>query len=339
MSIIAPAISRWSGPSGPAFAPLADRGVLVGRGRVGRVRQRRVEHVELGLEPVVEISGASSFTRALTACISAIASEASAPVRLASPIALAPALRLGPRPPRTPAAARSSRSRGRERLPRSRSSEPSPRRATGARAGSGIPGDRPQVEHGAYPAGGQSDNGGGARRQVHVGAGELREELGQSNGLRALDDVLRHRARREAAVADGVQRAVLASPCADRSSGRPCTHGSARWSRSPAYPLWRWCGSPSSAGSKRTAASRCPPVETGGDALLPAGDDTHRGRGERNGDQQQSASPRHRVRQHRGPMALRRRHLDRARAVPAPGARRSAAAPARPCASAPAGSP
>ncbi len=39
------------------------------------------------------ISGSSSFTRALTACISAIAAVASAPERLASPIACEPALR------------------------------------------------------------------------------------------------------------------------------------------------------------------------------------------------------------------------------------------------------
>ena len=135
MSIIAPASSRWSRPaSGGPVAPLAQRGVLVGGGRVGRVRQRRVER-RRARPRACATSGSSSLTRALTACISAIASDASAPVRLASPIAFAPALRL----------ACASSSSGRSALSRSRSasaassrsSDPSRRRASAARTGSG----------------------------------------------------------------------------------------------------------------------------------------------------------------------------------------------------------
>ena len=80
-------------------------------------------------------SGSSSLTRALTACISAIAAEASAPARLASPIAFAPALRF--------ACASSSSGRSafsrvrRSRAARSRSSDPSRRRASAASTGSG----------------------------------------------------------------------------------------------------------------------------------------------------------------------------------------------------------
>ena len=92
MSIIAPASSRWSLAGRRERAPLAEDVVLVGGGRVGRVRQRRLRAGASSSSSRVS-SGSSSFTRALTACIAAIASDASAPVRLASPIAFAPALR------------------------------------------------------------------------------------------------------------------------------------------------------------------------------------------------------------------------------------------------------
>ena len=45
-------------------------------------------------------------------------------------------------------------------------------------------------------------------------------------GVLADDDVLRHRAGREAAVADRVEDVLARAPCAGRSSGRPCTRAS-----------------------------------------------------------------------------------------------------------------
>ena len=82
MSIIAPASSRWSRPAPSGLADLAQRRVVVGGGRVGRVRERRrARPAARRRRPPAPAP--SAFTRAATSCIAAISSAASPPACLA----------------------------------------------------------------------------------------------------------------------------------------------------------------------------------------------------------------------------------------------------------------
>ena len=223
MSIIAPASSRWSRPGRGAFAPpRAAR--CPRRRRTGRAGSAASPASTASSSSSRVISGSSSLTRALTACIAAIASLASAPERLASPIAFAAGVALGRARRRAPGSARSARSRSGERLHQplvgavAAACQRRPHRLR-------VTGDRSQVQHLARWAVWDCRRSAGLEFFGH----ELRERL----GLVAGDDVLRHRAGGEPAVADRVQRRSSPTRAAGRSSGRPCTHGSARWSWSP----------------------------------------------------------------------------------------------------------
>ncbi len=232
MSIIAPAISRWSGPcagTSPHSRSEVSSSAADGSGGFGSDALSTLSSASSR-----SISGPSSLTRALDRL------HLGDRLRGVRPGALGVADRLRrrrcawPGPLRTPAAARSA-----ARAPRAPAAAARRSRRRGAPtrpAQAPDPGRSPSGRACAYPAGGQSE------RRVAPGGSCTSEpenfarNLASSTACGPVDDVLRHRAGREAAVADGVQRAVLGSPCAGRSSGRPCTHGSARWSRSPAYP-------------------------------------------------------------------------------------------------------
>ena len=197
MSISSPARSRWS------------RGLSIRAARPPRAasRPRRPPSGSggFGSEPTAASSAASAaasssvspLTRRETSCISAIAPAASSPAFFACAIALrglvlARAQPLDLRQQLAPARVQ------RQRLvePRVRAvAAPGQRRAHRV----GVPPDRLQVEHS-----GASGRFGLVRLLARV----LRDEARDRLGLLADDDVLRHRAGGEAAVADRVEDLV-----------------------------------------------------------------------------------------------------------------------------------
>ena len=143
--------------------------------------------------------------------------------------------------------------------------------------------------------------GAGLTSEPDISATNSRQRLGLRAGRRCSAASGRTRSRRCGSRTARSSR----SPCAGRSSGRPCTRGSARWSRSPAVPATLSVWQPEQRSTNSTAALCCSWSRLERDSLLATGGDTRRGRGERSGDQQHTARPRHRVRQHRGPMPVR----------------------------------
>src|SRR5829696_4471918 len=136
-------------------------------------------------------------------------------------------------------------------------------------------------------------------RRDDVLARLLLDELGERLGLRAGDDVLRHRTRGEAAVANRVEHAVLGL----------LTLIEARTVLVLARPhVGR--GAFGAGDAQRVAPRAALDEQLGGGplvlgdryALLAAGGDDTRGGGEQRCGQQRTAGPRHRVRQHRGEM-------------------------------------
>ena len=162
------------------------------RRRTGRAGSAASSAARRAPPRAASTSGSSSLTRALTACIAAIASRRvgagalGLADRLRAGVALGlRVLELGPQRVRAARAAPARR--------RSRSSEPSRRRASAARTGSGsrVIARRSSI---GLPAAGSRRLVAPARRHFRLGV--LGEELGERLGLRAGDDVLRHRARR-----------------------------------------------------------------------------------------------------------------------------------------------
>ena len=204
MSIIAPASSRWSLPAGANVRPTR-AGRCPRRRRSGRAGSAASPRAASSSSASRVSSGSSSLTRALTACISAIASDASAPVRLASPIAFAPALR----------SACASSSSGRSAFSRSRAASAARSRSSDAVAaprkrgphGFRVAADRPQVEHRALLRG--RAVGGCRAGWVTAAWSTSARNSATSSASSPVTMFCGIGPGREPAVADRVQRAVL----------------------------------------------------------------------------------------------------------------------------------
>src|SRR4051794_8079422 len=211
MSISGPASSRWSAPvfvASPTSRSVVSSSAALGSGGFGSEASARSSSAS-----TPPSSSPSALARRETSCISAIAALASSPAFLARPIPCEASFWRA-RSASTSGSSSSRRASSRSASSR-RASDPSRRRASAARTGSGS---RRIAFRSSIARGGLLRVWGllGARRRVRrrllgpgrLAAGVLREELRDLLRVLARDDVLRHRARREAAVLDGVQHVV-----------------------------------------------------------------------------------------------------------------------------------
>src|SRR5215216_5910664 len=199
MSISSPASSRWSAPAfvaSPTSRSVVSVSAAVGSGGFGSVTSTVSSSDSTPLS-----SSPSALTRRETSCISAIASLASSPAFLARAI---PCEASFWRARRDSTWGRSSSCRASSAsASSSRCSEPSRRRASADRTGSGSR----RIAFRSSTA--RVCRLVGAGRLGRAGAGVLRDERRDLLRVLAGDDVLRHRARGEAAVLDRVHHVLL----------------------------------------------------------------------------------------------------------------------------------
>ena len=197
---------------------------------IGRVRQRRLERGQLGLEPRdlgLELLDARADRLHLGDRRRGVRAGA-----LGLADRLRPGVALAPAPLRAPAAARSGASRSSKRGVEPLVGAVAAARQRGPRR-LRVAGDRPQVEHPTSPAG-QSGRPSPCPGLLDVRAGVLARRTSPSASASAPMTMFcgigpDEKPPLRIAYSD----AVLRSPCAGRSSARPCTRGSARWSASP----------------------------------------------------------------------------------------------------------